>query len=100
MYEDRISELRREISEDVDSRLYGNTNTNIPESVTLGSAHVALAVLCLAESINRVAIELRGLGLNGASTPMGAIETLGLSMKEGLGSVAEAISEVSMEYKK
>jgi len=46
------------------------------------------AVLVLAKSINEVASALRALGNADASTSMGAIEGLGLVLKEGFSELA------------
>lgn len=53
---------------------------------------VAYAILYLAESVSD---GCRHLGLQDASTPMGAIEALGKSVDDGLHSIASAI-EISL----
>ena len=62
---------------------------------------VAKAILCcglslehVADKLGSVAFQLKYLGNGDAATPMGALEALGLVIKESVGSMASAISEV------
>lgn len=50
----------------------------------------ALALLSIAQSIDNVARALFELGLDDADTPMGAIEALSVSIKDGFESLANA----------
>lgn len=55
-------------------------------------AQIADGLFEVATAIRRAASHL---GLNDASTPMGALEALGVSVEKGAGSIAESISELA-----
>lgn len=54
-------------------------------------ANVVDGLFAIARNLDGLTRAIRDLGNADASTPMGAIEALGLVMKEGLDSVAAAI---------
>lgn len=49
----------------------------------------------LANAINRVAMALNKLGLADASTPMGAIELLSLSIKESASEISGGLHDIA-----
>lgn len=62
-----------------------------------GTGNVADGLFAIAHSLDGVARAIRDLGNADATTPMGAIEALGLELKEGLGRVAAAIEDHTRE---
>lgn len=60
-------------------------------------ANVVDGLFAIAHSLEQVARAIRDLGNADAATPMGAIEALGLAMKDGLGSIAIAIEDHTRE---
>ena len=63
------------------------TDINTPET------SVAAGLLSIAEALDRVAGELKRLGTNGASTPMGALEVVALEVKDGFEDLSSHVSE-------
>lgn len=53
------------------------------------------ALFAIADAINHLAKMVDRLGVNGASTPMGAIEALGMEMKNGFELLANAVFDSS-----
>lgn len=51
------------------------------------------AARIIADALMELAQAVRALGLNGASTNMGAIEVLSKEVRDGMDSIAEAIRE-------
>jgi hypothetical protein len=60
-----------------------------------GAFAIAFALMRLAKQQERTANALNRLGLADAATPMGAIEALGVMIKEGADRIASAIEEHS-----
>jgi hypothetical protein len=54
----------------------------------------AHAIYCLALTVSSVAHQIRNLGFADAMTPMGALEGLGLMVKESAERIADAIALV------
>ena len=55
----------------------------------------ALALQLCAQQLSRVVYALKCLGNADAATPLGAIEAFGLVMKEGMETIATAISDLA-----
>ena len=58
---------------------------------------IARAIVVLAGSVNRVAVQLKYLGNADASTPFGAIEALGKEVRDGFAALASAVGEVAIK---
>ena len=57
--------------------------------------HIETQVDAIVHLANTIGFALKYLGNGDAMTPMGAIEALGLAVKEGLSEVGTALSEVA-----
>lgn len=66
------------------------------ESTRAGEpANVVDALFAIARSIDGLAYQVKYLGNGDAASPMGAIEALGATVKEGMSGVADALNEIA-----
>lgn len=59
------------------------------------SANIVDALFFIGRNIGQLAQAIERLGVNGASTPMGAIEALGLEIKKLAGALRGGFSEIA-----
>lgn len=62
-----------------------------------GQFAIAFALLQIAREQRSVAYALKQLGLGDAASPMGALEYLSVTLKDGLEATAEAIRQLNAE---
>ena len=63
------------------------------ESIAVNQARAAYAI---AEALNRIAISLQGIGLGGDRP--GALEYLGMQVKDGFASLSGAVERIGESY--
>lgn len=79
------------------TRVFRREPNELGDCLMSNSGNVADGLFAIAHSLDGVARAIRDLGNADAATPMGAIEALGLAMKNGLDSIAIAIEEHTCE---
>jgi hypothetical protein len=97
MNTDEINSDTEKILKKLDESFVGLLPPDFEDDFPEGTLNAVDALLIVAREIRRLARAIGRLGLNGASTEMGALEVVSLEIKKGFDSVSNTLREIKQE---